>query len=86
MLEEGQALIASSLTALGGTGLEPVTSCVSKMNSDSKCLSFILLHAFVKRQYGFHTGDILATYCNPTGNTDKTDARMTPEALDINVD
>jgi hypothetical protein len=53
------------------------------MNSDSKCLSFILLHAFVKRQYGFHTGDILATYCNPTGNTDKTDARMTPEALDI---
>jgi hypothetical protein len=67
-------------------GFEPTTSCMPYMISARKCLLFMLLHVFVKRQYRFHTGDILATYCNHTGSMLITDARMTPEALDINVD
>ena len=59
-------------------GFEPTTSCMPYMISVRKCLLFMLLHAFVKRQYRFHTGGIPATYCGLTENTNKADARMTP--------
>jgi hypothetical protein len=66
---------------MGGTGLEPVTSCVSNIISAHKYLPFIPLCAFFWRKYRFHTGYILATYCHHTANKNKNDVRMTPEAV-----
>jgi hypothetical protein len=42
-------------------------------------LPFKVLYVFLGRQYGYHTGYILATHYQHTGDMNKTDARMTPD-------
>ncbi len=66
---------------MGGTGLEPATSCVSIIFSTYKCLPFLPLCVFLGRQSRLHTGYTIATHYNRSTNTNKTDAKMTPKKL-----
>jgi hypothetical protein len=62
---------------VGGTGLEPVTSCVSNKISAHKCLPFKPLYALFLHKYRFHTGDTLVGHCLYTKDLNKTDVEMT---------
>jgi hypothetical protein len=81
MLYEEQVLVVSSLMILGGTGLEPVTSCVSNIISAHKYLSFIPLYTLFWHKHTSLTDYILATCSEYTVNINKADAKMTPTAV-----